>query len=211
MIIMISNNCITRHIKHTILFLLLAAGTAPAWADPIEVHSLSEITDPNGNYTLSSDFSTTGTAKDENDNEIGTSAKPFKGTIDGGLVTITGTWNKPLFDYVQDATIKNVIIGTASVSGSECVGAVAGTALGATRIYNCGILNGSVGSTGDYTDNPKTANACGGLVGLLDGTARVINCYSYATITGGNRVAGIVGYNNGTTTADNINTMVMIC
>ena len=176
------------------------------------ITSLSQITDPDGYYTLASTFSTTGDrVTNENGKEIGSADNPFKGTIDGGLVTITGTWNKPLFDCVEDATIKNVIIGSASVSGSACVGTIAGTAKGASRIYNCGILNGTVGSSGAGTDNPKTANACGGLVGLLEGTSRVVNCYSYATITGGNRVGGIVGYNNATTTAGNIQTMVMNC
>ena len=51
----------------------------------------------------------------------------------------------------------------------------------------------------------------GGLVGLLGGTARVVNCYSFATITGGTNVGGIVGNNNATTTASSINTMVMNC
>ena len=193
-----------------VLPLLLTLVAGRAWGQGIT--SLDQITDPNGTYTLASNFSTTGTALENGDGDpIGTSTNPFKGTIDGGLVTITGTWNKPLFDYVEDATIKNVIIGNASVTGSACVGAIAGTAKGATRIYNCGILNGSVGSTGAATDTPKSANACGGLVGLLDGTSRVINCYSYATITGGNRVGGIVGYNNYASKASDIRTMVMNC
>ena len=196
---------ISRLLRHALPLLLLTLVAGRAWGQGIT--SLDDITDPNGTYTLASNFSTTGTPA----NDIGSSSNPFKGTIDGGLVTITGTWNKPLFDYVEDAVIKNVIIGNASVSGSACVGAIAGTASGATRIYNCGILDGSVRSTGAYTDNPKTDNACGGLVGLLDGTARVINCYSYATITGGNRVGGIVGYNNGTTNSGSITTMVMNC
>jgi hypothetical protein len=187
------------------LTLLVAMLPMGVWAQTT-IHDLSGITSQTGNYILASDFSTTGTPS------YGSSAdSPFKGTIDGQLVTITGTWNKPLFDYVEDATIKNVIIDSVLISTGGKVGAICGTAGGATRIYNCGILRGKVGSTGGATDNPKTDNACGGLVGLLDGTSRVINCYSYATITGGNRVAGIVGYNNGTTKAGSINTMVMNC
>jgi hypothetical protein len=188
---------------------LIAAFLLPVgvWGQT-EIHDLSDIISQTGSYILASDFSTTGTPS----GGIGSSASnPFKGTIDGQLVTITGTWNKPLFDYVEDATIKNVIIDSVLISTGGKVGAICGTAGGATRIYNCGILRGKVGSTGGATDNPKTDNACGGLVGLLDGTSRVINCYSYATITGGNRVAGIVGYNNGTTKAGSINTMVMNC
>ena len=53
----------------------------------------------------------------------------------------------------------------------------------------------------------------GGLVGLLDGNGRVVNCYSYATITGGSTVGGIVGRNNVATTAATVTTgtMVMNC
>ena len=172
------------------------------WGQPTVISSLSDITSETGNYKLSSTFSTIGTrAKDANNKEIGSADCPFKGTIDGGLVTITGTWNKPLFDYVEDAVIKNVIIGSTSIDTTGNIGAIAGNALGATRIYNCGILEGTVKGTA-YT---------GGLVGKLDGTSRVVNSYSYANITGGSDVGGIVGYNNQKTTASSIKTMVMNC
>ena len=171
-----------------------------------DITSLDEITDPNGSYTLSSSFSTTGTPADN----IGTSDNPFKGTIDGRLVTITGTWDKPLFDYVEDATIKNVIIGNASINitaANSNVGAIAANAIGETRIYNCGILSGSVSGT----------KYVGGLVGLLNhkGEAnkgsRVINCFSYADVSGGSNVGGIVGYNGYGSKASDIRTMVMNC
>ena len=179
------------------LTLLVAMLPMGVWAQTT-IHDLSDITSQTGNYILASDFSTTGTPS----GGIGSSASnPFKGTIDGRLVTITGTWNKPLFDYVEDAVIKNVIIGTASIDVTGNAGAIAANAIGASRIYNCGILAGTV---------KGTANT-GGLVGLLEGTARVINCYSFATISGGSNVGGIVGNNNATTTAASINTMVMNC
>ena len=196
-----------RHVMEVITAVLMCVGTAHAQTS---VSSLSDITDPAGNYTLSSGFSTTGTARDANNVEIGTSTNPFTGTIDGQLVTITGTWNKPLFECIDGATIKNVIIANVSVSSAGEVGAIAGTAKGASRIYNCGILSGSVGSTGISTSKDGS-DCCGSLVGLLDGTSRVVNCYSFATITGGNRVGGIVGYNNVVTNSGNIKTMIMNC
>ena len=180
--------------------LVMMMVTGLAWGQAEIISNLSGITDAQGSYILSSSFSTTGTPS----NNIGTSSNPFKGTIDGQLVTITGTWNKPLFDYVEDATIKNVIIGNASINIATTntnVGAIAGNAKGATRVYNCGILDGSVRGTGNT----------GGLVGFLDGTARVINCYSYAPIAGGTTVGGIVGYNNVASKQSNIATMVMNC
>lgn len=165
--------------------------------DATEISTLEDITDQTGNYYLSSTFSATGTPADG----IGASAdKPFKGRIDGKSVEIS-LGNSPLFEYVEDATIKNIIISSASISTSGHAGAIANVATGDSRIYNCGINSGSVSGS----------NYVGGIVGLLDGSSRVINCYSYADITGGNYVGGIVGYNNVATTATNLKTMVMNC
>lgn len=174
----------------------------------IEIDELSDIDDPYGCYKIVGSFSW-----DSRTDDIGTSGKPFRGILDGNFVEFS-LGSNPLFEKVEGAIIKNVIISSASVSTSGITGAICCTATGASRIYNCGILSGTVGSTGGATDNPKYANACGGLVGLLEGTSRVINCYSFATITGGNRVGGIVGYNNATTTSESsstIRTMVMNC
>ena len=135
----------------------------------------------------------------------------FSGTFDGGMQTITGL-SHALFNTVSGGTVKNVILENVSVSGSGNVGAIAdemtGTSTNIACIYNCGILSGSV-SGDDYV---------GGFVGLLgsesDDTqcyARVINCFSYANITGGTNKGGIVGYNSYTSTSSDIRTMVMNC
>ena len=179
-------------------------------AQPQTISSLADITDVTGSYILSSSFSTDGTARVGGDGDvIGTSTNPFKGTIDGQLVTITGTWDKPLFDYVEDATIKNVIIQSVGIditTENTNVGAIAGNAKGETRIYNCGILGGSVSGT----------KYVGGLVGYLydkesNKGSRVINCYSYANVGGGTDASGIVGYNKYASKASDIRTMVMNC
>ena len=156
------------------------------------VHSSSEITDMDENYRLGSDFTLTAS--------IGTSNEPFRGSIDGNLVTLSGL-DRPLVGYADGATIKNVILDNVNISSGTNVGAICGEAKGDTRIYNCGVLSGSIGGS----------NKVGGIVGLLEGSSRVINCFSYATITGGSDVGGIVGYNNATTKAGSINTMVMNC
>ena len=196
MIIMTSNNCITRHIKHTILFLLLAAGTTPAWA--IDISALSDITDMEGQYRLTSDVSGSGHT---------TITGPFNGTLEAAIDPTTHMPYKitnrsaPLFTTLT-GTVKNLVLEGVNISGNTGnTGAITCTANGAARIYNVGILSGSVGGTTNT----------GGLVGYLDGTARVVNCYSYATITDGTNVGGIVGNNNVTTTASNIKTMVMNC
>jgi hypothetical protein len=139
----------------------------------------------------------------------------FSGTLEAAIDPAThmpyriSGLSHPLFATLA-GTVRNMVLEDVSISQSGQVGAIARTANGAARIYNVGILSGSVKSTGTTTGNNST-DCCGGLVGLLDGTARVVNCYSFATIAGGNRVGGIVGYNNGTTTASSITTMVMNC
>ena len=188
--------------------------TAPASATqyfsiemvPTVVTSSDQIRGMGGYYVLAENFSM-GTSS------VGTSAAPFKGIIDGKLRTLTGTFNKPLVAYAEDATIRNVIIETANISSGNAdghAGAIVATAKGETRVYNCGVNGGSVGGN-KYT---------GGIVGLLDYVqgdenknkgSRVINCYSYATITGGTHVGGIVGYNNYASTAGDIRTMIMNC
>ena len=166
-----------------------------AWGQT-NITALSEITDADGHYVITQDI------------DGGTSGvSTFNGTLEANINStthmpyrITGL-SAPLFTTLT-GTVKNLVIESVDISGHEGnTGAIACTANGSARIYNVGILSGSVGGTGNT----------GGLVGLLEGTARVINCYSFATISGGSNVGGIVGNNNATTTAASINTMVMNC
>ena len=161
-----------------------------------KIKKLSDIKEANGNYEIDGSFTW-----DERYDNIGTSSKPFTGILDGKYVEFSLSDNNPLFESVDGAVIKNVIISSASVSTSGDAGAIANKAEGATRIYNCGILSGSVSGT----------KYVGGLVGLLKDNSRVINCFSYADVGGGSDVGGLVGYNNGTTNAASITTMVMNC
>lgn len=161
-----------------------------------EISSLSEIDDPYGCYKIVGSFSWGEGRK----NGVGTSRNPFKGVLDGNFVEFSLD-SDPLFEIVDGAIIKNVIISSASVSTSGNAGAIANEATGASRIYNCGVNGGSVSGDG-YV---------GSIVGLLDGSARVINCYSYADITGGSDKGGIVGYNNFASTSSDLQTMVMNC
>ena len=154
---------------------------------PTEVSSSDGITDMTGNYILSSNFTSTAS--------IGTSENPFKGTIDGNMVTLSGL-DHPLVAYANGATIKNVMLKDVQISGSGNVGAIAGEASGYTRIYNCGILPSSNKYESETSSVSSSDGYCGGLVGWLKDDSRVINCFSYANITGGTTVAGIVGYND---------------
>ena len=165
----------------------------------IQISSLTEITNVDGRYQLTSDITAT--------NGLNIT---FTGEFDANLHTISGL-TTPLFTTITDAVIKNVKLKEVNiVNHSGNTGAICGTANGDSRIYNCGILptdpnfttTSSVGSSDAY---------CGGLVGLLDGSSRVINCYSFADITGGTTVAGIVGYNGYSSTSADLRTMVMNC
>lgn len=160
---------------------------------PTEVSSSAEMTDMSGNYVLASNFSSNAS--------IGTSSNPFSGTIDGNMVTLSGL-NHPLVAYANGATIKNVMLKGVQISGSGNVGAIVGEASGYTRIYNCGILPSDNKYENESSYVSSSDGNCGGLVGWLKDDSRVINCFSYANITGGTTVAGIVGYNNFASTAE---------
>jgi len=162
------------------------------------------------NYHVTDDFTISGSTA------ITTA---FTGTFDGDMHTISGL-DHALFNTINGGTVKNVMLDNVSISGGTNVGAICNEATGDSRIYNCGVL--ATGSTVEkdekgydkITSCSSTVSGSGyvgGLVGLLDGSSRVINCFSYANITGGNLVGGIVGKNNVATTSANLKTMVMNC
>ncbi len=194
-----TENKLMRRKALTLLLTMLMPLTI--WAQATDITSLSDITNMAGDYRLTADVSGAGHS---------TIAGPFTGTLEAAIdptthmpYRITGL-DAPLFETVNGGTVKNLVLDGVAISGNTGnTGAIACTANGAARVYNVGILSGSVGGTG-YT---------GGLVGYLDGTARVVNCYSFANITGGTNVGGIVGYNNQSTSAANNNqkTMVFAC
>ena len=177
------------------LLLLFVLGNGSVWGQT-GITSLSQITDADGHYIINEDISG------------GTSGvTAFNGILEAAInpethmpYRITGL-SAPLFTTLT-GTVKNIVLEGVTISGnSGNTGAIACTAEGAARIYNVGILSGSVGGTTNT----------GGLVGFLDGTARVVNCYSYANITSGTNKAGIVGYNNIASSQSNVATMVMNC
>ena len=148
-------------------------------------------------------------------------------TIEGN-----GTVKNIVLDNVNIVGSNYYTSVTVSNQSKKATGAIADVATGASRIYNCGIqATGSSVTIDDdgytqfcttkdaegntqHTESSSTVSGVdyvGGLVGFLDGTARVINCYSYADITSGSYVGGIVGWNNVATTASNLQTMVMNC
>ena len=116
----------------------------------------------------------------------------FSGTLDGDYHTISGL-TKPLFNTLNNGTVKNVVLdnvqlsSAVTVNDTECLGAIAAYAYGNTKIYNCGILSK------DGTSSISGGNNTGSLVGYITGNTRVVNNYSYANVSGGQYVGGIVG------------------
>lgn len=182
--------------KHALLLLMMTAGTINAWGQT-EITSLSDITASDGNYIITADISggSPGVAT-------------FSGTLTAqakadGTYPVISNLSAPLFTTAENATISNLMFKSNAVNTSGSAGTICVTAKGTTSIYNCGILDGTVtgGSNGDV----------GGLVGALEGTARVVNCFSYANITAGKNKGGIVGNNKGTSKRGSITTMIMNC
>ena len=195
--------------------------------NPTVVHNRSQMTAMNGYYLLDEDFSFDGFTS------LGTAAAPFTGTIDGQLNTLDGL-TVPLVAYAQNAEIKNVILKGVTINSgynnpddendanNGDTGAICCVAIGSTKIYNCGILPGSVLREDENDENKITgfsgssvngSHYVGSIVGFLGGSSRVINCYSYANITGDNDSyrAGIVGRNDHASLANDIQTMIMNC
>lgn len=158
------------------------ASVVSVWDEnPHYISKSSDITVMTLNYVANDDFVA--------DVTIGTSSQPFVGSFDGAYHSFD--LNRPLFGHVDGATVKNVRVGNAEVSGTGNRGAIVCEATGAARIYNCGVLGGTVSSTDE---------AAGGLVGHIasGSSVRVVNCYNYANVSGSTHAAGIVGRNEGT-------------
>ena len=202
----------------TAIFAVFLSGTAWGQTSPTPINSVTGLNNmaAGGNYIITGDFDAA--------NYTPTLSTAFTGTLtaqaksDGTYPIISGL-TRPLFNTVSGATISNIMLKNVQIADhTGPTGAIAGTADGTTKIYNCGILptetvydnKGSIaGFNGSYLGSSDSY--CGSLVGKLDGSARVINCFSYATIIEGTTVAGIVGYNSFSSLSDNLKTMVMNC
>lgn len=140
----------------------------------------------NNHYLLVADINASG---------LENSIADFSGTFeslakeDGTFYSINNL-TKPLFASTNGATIRNLVFDDVNISSGTNVGTLVAEADGNTRIYNVGILGGSVSGT----------NNVGGLVGLIkeNSSVRVVNCYNFANVSGGTYAAGIVGKNEGT-------------
>ena len=117
----------------------------------------------------------------------------FCGYYDGGNFIISGLQtqasesNQGLFGYIQQGTIKNVVVINSNILGDQNVGGIVGQIFrgsGDVTISNC-YFEGKV--SGNYN--------VGGIVGQ-NYACTIENCCNFGNITGGSRVGGILGYVN---------------
>lgn len=151
-------------------------------ADPYRIANVDGLVRMNTNKTayfiVTADFDAS---------SYNTAITDFAGTLDGDFHTISGL-KIPLFSSISGGTVKNVRLKEVTINRTgtdQDAGAIANTAANA-KIYNCGVLSGSVSGTRNV----------GGLVGQISGSTKVVNNYSYAKVKGGATAGGIVGYNS---------------
>ncbi len=116
----------------------------------------------------------------------------FSGEFDGAGNKISGLYinqgsgdYQGLFGGIENAKITNLIIEEPDITGSDYVGALAGTSSNST-IENCSVVGGSITGNGENV---------GGIIGYFSSsTQAVIACQNSANVTGEDYVGGIVGY-----------------
>ena len=169
--------------------------------------------DLNGNYVLTQDI----TLSDNEWTPIGTSDRPFTGTLDGGGHTIKGLTvgngandNKALFGFTKDATVTNIGFTSAVVKGHNQAAIVVAQAKSSTlsNIYVSGVVTGRdhVGTiAGDARDNTTITNCVstaaalstehqgGGIAGWTNNSTFSYNIAYGAVTAPSNGAGGITG------------------
>jgi len=194
----------------------LTSGTGTP-TDPYLIYSVSDfnafVTNVNNGTTVSASYRLMANLSVSGTTAINTT---FTGTFDGNFHKLTNLGH-PIFNTINGGTVKNLMLKDVSITGSGNTGAICNEATGASRIFNCGILpstitynaEGVITATGSTV--ASTNGCCGSLVGKLENSSRVINCFSYAFVTGGTTVAGIVGdIGNTEIKQDNVATVPMV-
>ena len=119
---------------------------------------------------------------------IGNSTTKFTGSYDGGGYAITNLTidstadYQGMFGYSYYATLKDIHLESAEVSGGDLVGGLVGR-LWAGTMSECSI-------SGKVSGNEKV----GGLAGAISGSSTVTSCYAVSTVSGSEDVGGFSGY-----------------
>lgn len=137
---------------------------------------------------------------------IGAASTPFTGTYDGdnktlSNFTITGSpsGNEGVapFKAVDGATLKNIAISNATVTGGKFTAGLVGYAKGAgTTIQNCSIASSTISGNTDYGAGGLIGGIYGGIVTTCSGTDLTIS----SSVANEQRFGGIICYINGDVT-----------
>ena len=188
--------------------------------NPIQLNQLRNFLNQSGVYfKLMADIDLTEFLEDENPDQgwqpVGTKSAPFKGILDGNGKTISGLWinrsntsNVGLFGYCSKATIKNLTIKDAEINGETYVGVISGYDYNYNEVSNC-ILSGKVNGVkyvggctgytyyGFFNGISSSVDIIGGdyTGGIAGGTStiNISTCFVNSTISGINKVGGILG------------------
>lgn len=136
---------------------------------------------------------------------------PFTGSLNGNYHVINdlyinrgwfGSMGVGLFSYINGGSIGNVGLENVNITGGSWVGALVGHDTNGTIVnsYSTGKVIGQWASSG----SPWTV--VGGLVGMTEGATTISNSFSKATVSGGERVGGLVGYNHSSKIAHSYST-----
>ncbi len=169
-----------------------------------DVYQLHEMQDDlEAYYVLGNDIDASGTLT-WNDGQgfepVGTWARdntsPFKGIFDGKGYLIDGLYInriqadfQGLFGALWDATVKNVALTNAEVTGDEFIGTLAGLAYRSV-ITHCW-ATGNVALKSGSSDSKS-----GGLIGTAGSGTQIDQCFSGVDVKAGRRrqVGGLIGY-----------------
>lgn len=143
-----------------------------------------------------------------------------QGYVVSGVITKAGTGNaychQGFFGYVNDGTISNVILKDSYIRGYEHVGGIAGL-ITSSNVIGCSYagtvegyirVGGIVGNSNKglidqcYNEgqikgltHSESGTAVGGIVGRVNGSVTISNCYNTGTVKNNkNQAGGIVGY-----------------
>lgn len=155
--------------------------------------------DLNGSYVLENDITLTDVWT-----PIGTSANPFKGTLNGQGHTIKGLTmgngdndNQAFFGFTNGATVKNIGFTSAVVKGHNQAAIVVAQATSSTlsNIYVSGVVTG----------RDHVGTIAGDARGAADNHTTITNCVSTAAaLSTEHQGGGIAGWTNNSTFSYNI-------
>ena len=155
---------------------------------------------------------------------IGTSADPFSGNFDGNHHTVSNlfidrsaTYEVGLFGCIDGASVQNLGVINADITGNAYVGGVAGNVVSGSvsNCYATGVVSGSynfVGGVAGFvfyssisncysTGAVSGSNTVGGVAGYVDGSS-INNCYATGAVSGNANVGGVAGYVIGSSVAN---------